>query len=45
MALAKEDLQSISGLIQPLRDDLNDMKDDISGMKNDINGIKMILIA
>ena len=45
MALAKEDLQSISCLIQPLRDDINDMKDDISGMKNDINGIKMILIS
>ena len=40
MALTKEDLQAIAGLIQPLKDDMNIMKNDIKTLRNDIDVIK-----
>ena len=40
MALTKEDLQAIAGLIQPLKDDMNIMKNEIMTLRNDIDVIK-----
>ena len=40
MALTKEYLQAIAGLIQPLKDDMNIMKNDIKTLRNDIDVIK-----
>ncbi|MCI9210161.1 MAG: hypothetical protein HFI83_05650 [Eubacterium sp.] len=40
MALTPEDLQAISSLIQPLRDDMQTVKADIQSMKTDMNIMK-----
>ena len=40
MALTKEDLQAIAGLLQPLKEDIQGMKEDIQNMKEETGGIK-----
>lgn len=38
--LTKEDLQAISGLLEPIKKDISDVKSDISVMKRDISILK-----
>ena len=40
MALTKDDLQAIAGLIQPLREDIHLLKNDVTGLKTDVTGLK-----
>lgn len=40
MALTNEDLQAISQLIQPVKDDMQDMKNDMQDMKDDMQNMK-----
>lgn len=40
MALTKDDLQAIAGLIQPLREDIHLLKNDVTGLKTDVAELK-----
>ncbi len=40
MALTENDLQAISALLQPIREDISDLKEDVSGLKEDVAVLK-----
>lgn len=40
MALTENDLQAISALLQPIREDISDLKKDVSGLKEDVAVLK-----
>lgn len=44
MALTNEDLNAIAGLIQPLKDDMQDMKADMQNVKADMKDMKADMI-